>query len=106
MKTITDQEIVDFIKAQPDDRPVRMGQCESSNSCGCIMVHYGREVLHIEEPFICGEDIFRIASRPLKRPARLERSIFHFFNNNRTEHDEMLNLTYGSLKRQLKPEFQ
>jgi hypothetical protein len=54
---ISKQQIVNFIKAQPADRPVNMQEAGSSCECGCIMVHYGKEVLGLKEVFFCGRTI-------------------------------------------------
>jgi hypothetical protein len=51
--TVTKQQIVDFINVQPASRPVNMRQNYSRDLCGCIMVHYGKEVLKIDD-FGCG----------------------------------------------------
>ena len=56
MKKVTTQEIVDFIFAQPRDRKVEMKEASSCDSCGCLMVQYGKEELKIEESFVCGLD--------------------------------------------------
>jgi hypothetical protein len=44
-------DLLAFIKAQPDDRPVNMEHFRSGSSCGCVMVHYGKEVLRLEGEF-------------------------------------------------------
>ena len=36
------QEIKEFVFAQPDDRKVDMGQNYPRESCGCVLVHYGK----------------------------------------------------------------
>ena len=46
MITVTKQEIIDFVFAQPDDRPVNMRESRiNKEECGCVMVHYWSEVL-------------------------------------------------------------
>lgn len=54
MTTVTKKQIIDFINSQPADRPVDMFNPNSNDRCGCVMVHYGREILNIEENFTCG----------------------------------------------------
>lgn len=54
MKTVTKQELRDFIFAQDDDREVKMNESDTNCECGCIMVHFGKEQLRIEESFRCG----------------------------------------------------
>ena len=40
----TVKEMIEFIKAQPDDREIRMDQNVDDGSCvGCLMVHFARE---------------------------------------------------------------
>jgi len=43
MKTISTKEILDFVRAQPDDKMVNMTESLNSDPCGCVMVQYGRE---------------------------------------------------------------
>jgi len=43
MITITRQELIDFIKRQPDEKEFWMDQSTNQSSCGCLMVQYGRE---------------------------------------------------------------
>lgn len=40
---VTIKEFHAFIKAQPDDRPIDMGENRDDHPCGCVMVHYGRK---------------------------------------------------------------
>ena len=54
MLKVTKEEILKFIEAQPDDREVYMGDNFSNRRCGCIMIHYGKEVLNIKNRFGCG----------------------------------------------------
>lgn len=42
MIKVTEKEIIDFIMAQPRDRPLNMNDNFTSDECGCIMVHYGK----------------------------------------------------------------
>lgn len=53
MITVTKQELVDWINAQPTDRPVNMSENYSRYETGCVMVQYGKEVLQ-EDDFGCG----------------------------------------------------
>jgi hypothetical protein len=52
IKNITEQEIIDFIKSQPDDRAVDFADNLSHDKCGCVMVHYGRDILNLKD-FAC-----------------------------------------------------
>lgn len=49
---ITFQQLKDFINSQPDDRPVDMCQNMNSEECGCVMIHYGRDVLGIPNDYV------------------------------------------------------
>jgi hypothetical protein len=42
MIRITQQDLLDFIQAQPDDRPVDMNENKSADHCGCLAVQYMR----------------------------------------------------------------
>lgn len=53
MITVTKQEIVDFINGQPQSRPVDMRENFFDEPCGCVMVHYGKEMLKFDK-FGCG----------------------------------------------------
>jgi hypothetical protein len=53
MKNVTKQEVIDFIKSQPDDREVDMQQSNSDYKCGCVMVHYAQDVLN-KKDVSCG----------------------------------------------------
>lgn len=50
---ITTREILDFINSQPDDRRVNMSHNSYNDSCRCVMVHYGKDILGLSE-FECG----------------------------------------------------
>lgn len=43
MTTVTRQEFIDWIMAQPDDKMVNMRDCVVNDECGCVMVQYGLE---------------------------------------------------------------
>ena len=43
MLEVTKKEIAEFIKEQPDDRPLDMKENKIDNECGCLMIHYARE---------------------------------------------------------------
>ena len=60
MITVTKQQIVDFINAQPASRRVNMSQNYSYESCGCVMVHYGKDVLKLDN-FGCGFNRWHIS---------------------------------------------
>lgn len=48
MKQITNKEMFDFINSQPRDRKIHMDENRSSCDCGCIAIHFGKEVLGLE----------------------------------------------------------
>jgi hypothetical protein len=63
MKNISIKDFAAFIEAQPDEREIRMEQFDSKffvgeGFCGCVMIHYGKEVLKIKESFACGNTDF------------------------------------------------
>lgn len=43
MIKVTEKEMIDFIMAQPRDRPLNMYDNYANDKCGCVMVHYGQE---------------------------------------------------------------
>lgn len=43
MITVTKESFQDWIRKQPDERPVDMGQNYCDEPCGCVMVHYGKD---------------------------------------------------------------
>lgn len=43
MKTVTIQEMVDYIMAQPPDRKVNWGENLSIHECGCLMIQFARD---------------------------------------------------------------
>jgi hypothetical protein len=52
MKKITKQQMIDFIMAQPDDRPINMRQNEfdvNKDDCGCLMVEFAKDYHNITE---------------------------------------------------------
>ena len=42
MIKVTEKEMIDFIMAQPRDRPLNMYDNYTDDKCGCVMVHYGQ----------------------------------------------------------------
>lgn len=50
MEMLTKQQIYDFVNSQPDDREVNMFHYHFEQKCGCVMVHYAKDVLGYEEP--------------------------------------------------------
>ncbi len=42
MITVTKEELIEFVMAQSDNEPVDMDQIHSDDTCGCLMVQYGR----------------------------------------------------------------
>lgn len=41
-QSVTRQDMVDSIMAQPDEREVDFDQTRINSECGCVMVHYGK----------------------------------------------------------------
>lgn len=39
---VTFEEFADFIRSQPDERPVNMREATSGAECGCLLIHFGR----------------------------------------------------------------
>jgi hypothetical protein len=64
MKTITKQELIDYINSQPDDKRVDMRQCSVLGNCGCVMVQYSKEILNITDPFWCGYHVIYVNNFP------------------------------------------
>lgn len=57
MITVTKKEFTDWIKAQPDDKPMDIGGSHSEAECGCPMVQYANEMFPKEvlpEKWGCG----------------------------------------------------
>lgn len=52
---ITNKQFLEFIRAQPADRPLDFMHNRTEHDCGCPMVHLGREVLGLDK-FACGSD--------------------------------------------------
>lgn len=42
MQTFTASEFFDFIRAQPDDRPLNMSETSLADHCGCLLVQFAR----------------------------------------------------------------
>jgi len=55
MKTFTYDDLVAFIKTQPDEREINMEEVRSTQPCGCVLVHFGKEKLGLEA-FLCEYD--------------------------------------------------
>lgn len=55
MKTLTKQDIIDFINKQPNRRRVNFRQCldVEENQCGCLMVHIYREFFPEYKGAVC-----------------------------------------------------
>lgn len=58
MSKVTKEDLVNFINRQPDDRPINFKENKSSDTCGCLMVHYAKSLGY--DNFSCG--IFTISS--------------------------------------------
>ena len=52
-KNINILELKEFALSQPDDREVRMNEDKSSDPCGCLMVHFAKDVLNFSGEFTC-----------------------------------------------------
>lgn len=50
MKTFTFAEVVEFAKAQPDERKLNLANPEYTSECGCIMQQFG---IYKEVEFSC-----------------------------------------------------
>jgi hypothetical protein len=78
IKKITEQQIIDYIKEQPEDRKVNMNEPMSSAKCGCVMVHYAKDKIKAfaDRPITCGFDTFTSITKKGRESNRdLERSI-------------------------------
>ena len=91
MRIVTKQELIDFVDAQPDDRPVNFKQFYSTKDCGCLMIHFGKEVLNLTNQFWC--DNFSWESN-CGKIAVIEGDNFIFYNIVSNSHVK----TYGELK--------
>lgn len=40
---VSDEELINFIQEQPDNRVVKMNEPNTSDPCGCLLVQYSRE---------------------------------------------------------------
>lgn len=54
MNLIKTADILEWIKAQPDEREVHMGQISGIRCPGCVMVQYARSIGIKEGDIICG----------------------------------------------------
>lgn len=48
------EALFDFVNNQEDDRPINMRAADSTRECGCILVHFGKEVAKIGNTFTVG----------------------------------------------------
>ena len=56
---VTKEDFVDWIMAQDDSKPVNMSEINGDCQCGCVMVQYAKEVLHMEPSKIfCALSLF------------------------------------------------
>ena len=55
VKKVAIQEFVKFIFEQNPHRPTKLVECRSTYNIGCPMVHFGKEILKISQPFACGD---------------------------------------------------
>lgn len=91
MRIVTKQELIDFVDAQPDDRPIDFQQFYSTEDCGCLMIHFGKEVLNLKGRFYCDNSRWKGANDTL---AYLQGDNFIFYNIVSNSHVK----TYGELK--------
>lgn len=91
MRIVTKQELIDFVDAQPDDRPVDFNQFYSIEDCGCLMVHFGKEVLKLKGRFSCDNTRWIVKGNAL---AHLQDYNFIFYD---IVSDHQVK-TYGELK--------
>ena len=93
MVTVTRQDMVEFIQAQPDDRKVDFADAFKDDECGCVMVHYGREKgLDFND---CGINTWHSGG---KVSAKLETGVL--FKDFRPE-NVINECTYGEIKKHL-----
>lgn len=62
MKIVKEEDLLEFVMRQPDNRRVNMDNNVSDDACGCVMVDYGREVLKLEK-FGCGFSAWEVLGR-------------------------------------------
>lgn len=91
---ITKKDLLKFIEAQPDERHIKMSEFSDTFSCGCVMVHYGREVLKRKD-FSCSSSCF-YPDDSASSGHRLENLISRLLPVKLYER-----LTYGELKKRL-----
>lgn len=98
MKIVETKDILEFVMAQPDDRPVDMGNNVANAKCGCVMIDYGREVLGFEE-FACGYSAWEKVDSDNRHIAKIkgEQSIFDLLNI--SAHRSVK--TYGEIKQKI-----
>jgi hypothetical protein len=46
------EDLLNYINSQPDDRPINFSQNNTNDSCGCLMVHYFKDLGY--KNFSCG----------------------------------------------------
>lgn len=95
--TVTKKDLLKFIEAQPDERRIEMKEFSDVCSCGCVMVHYGREVLK-KNGFGCS-NLYFYPDDATSISCQLEGRITSLLPVNLKE-----SLTYGELKKRLATE--
>jgi len=68
--TLDHKDFFDWIRQQPDDKPVNMREASNKDPCGCLLVQYGRHlnlnftaVGYVTIGFGCnGEDFHKFSS--------------------------------------------
>lgn len=97
MKTLEE-----FINEQPDERPVDFNEPRArQEDCGCVLIHYGREVLGLRGTLLAGVYGVRIyneieVSETISVPDKL-------FSNRAVAAGINKPETYGELRALLKP---
>ena len=91
MITVTKQELIDFVDAQPDDRHIDFQQFYSTEDCGCLMIHFGKEVLNIKGRFYCDNSRWMGANHALAHLHGENLIFYNIVSNSQVK-------TYGELK--------
>lgn len=87
--TISCEDFIKFIMEEEPDKKIAMKQMDSSNKCGCIMVHYGKEMLHL--------DNFMAGCMTIGANHRLEKPLNSFIP---VDYEETI--TYGQLQERIR----
>lgn len=94
-KIITNQEFIDFINSQPDNRSIDMLD-DNGDGCGCVMIHYGQDVLKYSRPS-AGTVCIWEKNNFDETVVQMEKDIFNFIPNSYWESIK----NYGDVKKLL-----